>query len=456
MRFRNTLILGVLFVALAGYVYFVEFRRAEEANKKETLFHFAEDDARAVTLKYPDREIALEKIDGHWKLTQPVQAPADDSATKNLIKAIADCEIKKRLGETPADLKPFGLDNPDVVIRVKLADRELPEIKVGKTTPVGYSTYIQRADDPQVMLTTAAFHSGMQKQVRDLRDKQILSFEDADVKRISISGPDRDLLLTRSDGGWKIERPRDLPADDSVVRSYLSSLRTMRATDFPEENPSSLAPYGLENPRLKITVFVGKDEDRKEFLVGNEAENNKVYVKSNSRPTIYEVNEWVQRELDKGVNEFRDKTVLTFDKDAVTAVTVAHANGETFTLVRKDGRWQVEGAEEEVVDAIKADQLLSDLHSLRAYQIVADTPESLEPFGLASPLLSITLRKGEDVLGTIKIGTYSKGEEKAYAAVHDGSSTVFGLQDYQVSRIDKRRASFLTPHPTPTTQAQAS
>jgi hypothetical protein len=449
MRFRNTLILGLILVALGSYVYFVEFERAAKESKKETLFDFDQNQVQAVTLKYPDREIALEKTAGEWRLVRPVESLADESTTKNLIRAIAECEIKKRLDDVPQDLKPFGLDAPGVVIHVKLETGELPEIRVGKTTPVGYSTYIQRADDPKVLLTSSAFHSGMDKQVRDLRDKQILRFEDADVRKIAVVGPDRQILLVQANGEWKIERPRSLPADASTVRSLLSSLRSMRATDFPDESPFDFAPYGLNSPRLTVTLFVGKDEDLKEILIGKEAKENKIYVKSSSRPTIYEVSDWIYRDLDKKLNDFRDKTVLAFDKDAATEVEIVPGDGESFTLQRKDKTWRLSGTEQEV-DAAKADQFLSDLHSLKGYEIAAEAPESLEPFGLTSPKLRITLRAGEGTIGTVRLGASSSAEgEKAYSAMREGESTVFRLQDYLFTRLDQKRTHFLV-HNTPT------
>jgi hypothetical protein len=453
MRFRNTLILGLVLVTLGSYVYFVEFERAAKESKKETLFDFDQSQVQAVTLKYPDREIALEMIGGEWKLVRPVEALADESSTKNLIRAIAECEIKRRLDEVPGDLKPFGLDAPDVVIRVKLESGELPEIRVGKTTPVGFSTYIQRADDPKVLLTSSAFHSGMEKQVRDLRDKQILRFEDADVRKIAVVGPDRDILLVRAGDDWKIEQPRAYAADTSTVRSFLSSLRAARATDFPDENPADLQPYGLDMPRLAVTLFVGKDEDRKEILIGKEAKEDKLYVKSSSRPTVYEVNDWVYHDLDKKLNDFRDKTVLAFDKDAITEVAIVPSDGESFTLQRKDKTWHLSGAQEQV-DATKADQFLSDLHSLKGYEIAAEAPESLEPYGLASPKLTITLTAGENPVGMVMLGAYTSAEgEKAYAALHEGEPSVFRLRDYYVfTRLDHKRSDFLA-RDTPTTKS---
>jgi hypothetical protein len=452
MRFRHTLVLGLIFFALGAYVYFVEFERAAEERKKETLFDLMQDDVDEVVLSYPDREITLIKATDKWKIIEPIQAPADQLAAKNLVRAIAECEVTKRLDDVPEDLEPFGLLEPDVVIRVKRKGEALPEIRVGKNTPVGYSTYIQRADNPKVMLTESAFHSGMQKEVEDLRDKTIVEFNDDEVRKIAVVAPDRNLLLARSNDKWKIEQPSEYNADESRVRNFLSTLRSSRATGFPDENPADLEPYGLASPRLQVTLFLGEDEERKEILVGGEAGDSKIYLKSGSRPTIYEANDWVYRDLNKNLNDFRDKTILPFDKDAVTSVEVHGRDPEAFELQKVGEKaWALVGGTGEV-DAAKADQFVSDLQSLDGYEIAADEPEDLSAYGLASPEFTLTLRGKNETIGTMYLGTFlNENGEKNYSAMADGTATVFLVRDYLYKRTAKNVAHFLVPQvPTQT------
>src|SRR5512147_2333375 len=101
MRLRNTLILALLLLGLGAYLYFVESKQIAEEAKKTKLVDFNPDDVTALTLTYPDREIVLEKSDGVWRLTKPVQTAADDITVKNLLRAIADAEVKKTLDEPP-------------------------------------------------------------------------------------------------------------------------------------------------------------------------------------------------------------------------------------------------------------------------------------------------------------------------------------------------------------------
>src|SRR5215831_4698797 len=238
MRLRNTLILALLLAALGAYLYFVEARQMAEEGKKEKLVDLNADDVTGITLAYPDRQIVLAKTDGAWRVVKPVDAAADDVTVKNLIHAIADAEVKKTIDEPPADLAQFGLTQPMVTLTLTTKDKTLPELKVGKTTAVSNSTYVQRADQAKIYLTGSAFHAGMDKQVKDLRDKKILDFKEDQITRVALHGPEGDVVLAKTDGNWTIEKPVAFKADGNAVRSLITSVRNLRATDFASDAPS--------------------------------------------------------------------------------------------------------------------------------------------------------------------------------------------------------------------------
>ncbi len=452
MRFRSTLILILLLVGLGAYVYWVEYPKAQQEAQKKTLFDFKADDVTGVSLVYADREIDLKKSGDEWRLTKPMDVAADAVTVKNLVNAIAECEVKKELTDTSADLAQYGLDKPFVKVTVKLKDKQLPEALVGKNTPVGFSTYVQRADDKKILLSNSAFRSGMDKQVKDLRDKTIITFVDKDVNKIELHGEGKDIRLAQKDDNWSIEQPAAYAADAATVRSLLSTLRSMRAVDFASDQPTDVAQYGLDQPRLKVSLFLGKDNTERALLLGKETDKKEVYVQESGRPTVYTVSDWVFRDVNKNLGDLRDKTVLAFDRDAVTAVDAKRNDGATFKLVRGDDKqWRVEGREGKPAETIIG-QYLGDLHDLKGYDIAADHPTDIAQYGLDQPLLTVTVTGADGkAVGTILLGEHQNADgKKEYAAMTAGGPTVFLIRDYLVTRLNKQPQDFIeVPTPTP-------
>lgn len=454
MRLRTTLILLLVLIGLGAYVYLVERPAAEEEARSKKLLDFDKDQIVELALVYEDREMHLAKTDDEWTLEKPLEARADASSVNSLLNTLANAEVDKQLEDVSANLGSYGLDTPLVTVRMKTKDAELAAVSVGKDTPFGSSTYTRRAEEDNVLITTSSLRYAVDKQVKDLRDKTIVRFEDDDVRQIDIRGTEKHLRLERKDGQWNLVEPASLAADQSAVRSYLSSLRSMRATDFPADAVEDLILYGLDEPRLTVTLVL-QDGNETRVLLGDEAEESNLYVKLEDRPTVFTVSDYVFGNLDKDANDLRDKTLLAFESDAVSAVQITRQDGSVTRLRRENGGpWTVEG--DDAKPATSAiDQYVDDVQQLKGYEIAADDPADLAEFGLDNPLLSVQLSGADGVdLGTIVIGRYDGDDDKSYAAMRRGGNTVFRVREYLVTRVDKPHSTFVeTPEETPAAEA---
>jgi hypothetical protein len=452
MRFRTTAILLLVFLALAAYVLWIEVPKAEHEAEKKSLVQLNADDVTEISLAYADREIVVSKSGAEWRLVKPIEAPADGAAAKNLATSIAQAEITKEITEPSSNPAEYGFDQPLVTVTVRMGEKTLPAIQIGKATPVGFNAYVKKADDAKVYLTSASFRTGMDKQAKDLRDKTIASFSDADVRKIRVQGEGGDILLSQKDNQWSIEQPATYAADGAAIRNFLSTLRSMRAVDFPAEMASD--QYGLDEPTLAVTLTLGDDGRELRLAFGKETEQKQIFVQRNRQGTVYAVNDWVRHDLNKTVDDFRDKTVLAVDRDAVAGIQIAGKQG-TVKLVRgADKTWRVEGVEEKALQP-PIDQYLADLVDLKGYEIVADHPDNLAPFGLEPATLTVTLfGKDEQEIGRVLFGERPGGEGKVdHTAMQAGGPTVYLVRDYLVTRLNKTKDAFVEKAPGATPAA---
>jgi hypothetical protein len=186
------------------------------------------------------------------------------------------------------------------------------------------------------------------------------------------------------------------------------------------------------------------------LLIGKENDKQEVFVKVGARPTIYTAGSFVLRDLNKSLKDFRDKTVLAFATDAVTAIDVQRGDGEQFSLKQKDKDiWTISTDPNATPDKAKVAQLLTDLKDLKGYDIAAETAAEREPFGLGTPELTIALQGADGPIAKLLVGTVSVQEDKKeYTALQEGRDTIFLIRDFLFTRLNKTAKDFL-PRATP-------
>jgi hypothetical protein len=437
-------VLAVLVAALGAYLWFYEVPQAAREAEKEGLVAATEDAITGLELAYPDRTITLVKDGGAWRLVKPVEAAADETVVKSMLTAVLGAKVQKSLDELPADLGAFGLATPATTIRLTAKDGTVPPIHVGGTTKIGAKAYVRKGDEAKIYLTASTLKTSIDKQVRDLRDKQLLAFEDDDVVRVEVAKPGAPpTVLARTGDGWTVG-PGGQPADPTEVRTYLASLRTTRAVDFPDDAPADLGKYGLATPRLTVTVATGKDgATTQQLLVGAEAPGEtakQIYVKRPDRPTVFAVGEWALRSFDKDAAALRDKTVLAFDPAALGRMVLERKEGAGATFVRTaDGAWTVDGADAVKAKATAIQRLADDAKDLKGSGIAAEPPGDLARFGLAAPTLRLALAdKSGQPVGTILAAKH----DGKYYVMREGGPTVFETRDYMYTRLDKQARDF--------------
>lgn len=458
MRFRNTLILLLVVAALGAYVSYVEHPAMEREALEGKLLSFDRGKVSGMTLDSPKGKVELAKDEsGSWHVTSPRAVAADQVSVDGILSALEGAEVKKKLDETPADVAPFGLDKPEstIVLAIDGAQRKLA---FGKKTPIGGSVYVRRNDEPAVLLTADTVRAIGQRGLDDLRDKSVLSFTDNDVEEITITGVEGEPTVLKKVGAeWTLTAPASAKADVTQVRSLLASLRALRATAFVDDAGSPPdAKYQLAPPR--VTVELGLAGGTKKTLaVGGATEDpakKEIYAQSLPGDTVYVVGSHVYSTAAKRALDFRDKTVLAFDKAKVTALTTERSDGQGFALEKKGAQWSVADAGTTGVKEFVATRFVDDLRELKGTDIASESGPRPE-FGLDQPTISVKLAGADGPIGVVRVKVLGEGAEKKIYATADGSQTVYLLQDYVFQRVDKKRGDFLLI-PTPTPAAGAS
>jgi hypothetical protein len=463
MRFRNTLIALIVLVLLGGYAFVNYYFSKPEAAR--TAFDIKGDDIAKIDLKYPNRELTVERKAGEpWMITAPMGAKADQTTANNLARAIADCEITKTVEDKADDLAPFGLTKPQVTVTVTdTRGKTLPGLVVGKNTPVGFSSYLKYTDKPEIMLTSSAFASGMNKTADQMRDRELMSFKVDDVQKLVLTHDDgSQVVIERSGDKWKITSPGTYEADPTQVRQVLTTLGDSKVADFITDQPSNAAQYGLEKPHLVATVYLANGGAQESLLFGfkqKESGKDGIYVRRGERAPIYTVAPWVMSGVDKTVLNLRDKTVLTFDPSKVETITLNPIEKPEFVIKRGDGgKWNlVADKKTSPADVPVVERFMDQIRDLKGNSIIMDPVKTPAMFGLDKPTLVVTLQdKDGREIGQLRLAKIDVKQAPAagstepspatarteYYAASSASTALFSTDDFLFSQLNKSADDF--------------
>src|SRR5437764_5174482 len=238
-----------------------EQKKAEAKEKSEKLLDFDKARAKELRIAKDGQPVArLVKGEKSWKLVQPVEAEAEDTAVDALISSLSGLKQKKDLPDEK-DLKAFGLDKPKLEVALKLDDGKEQGVQIGTDNSFDNTLYAKTLADSKVRVVDAYQKTALEKTAFDLRDKKVTHLDDAsDLKRIEVSGVKSPYVLEKDGTTWKVN---GAAADAGAADRVASALKSLRATGVAVEKVGSLKEFGLDKPRatVKLAVVAGSDTD---------------------------------------------------------------------------------------------------------------------------------------------------------------------------------------------------
>lgn len=419
------IIVLVLLSIVGGTALYIGHQPVPEKTPK--LFTVASSDIDKIDLRYPDREITLQRGGPGWKIVKPVETDADQVTADGVATAVSGLEITDTVAQNTADLAQFGLANPAVVVTLTTRDkRTLPGIMVGRDTPVGSSSYIKTTDKPAILLVSSSFPAQVNKTLNDLRTRVLFGFKPDEVHKIVLASADTPAIeLDRTGDKWGIAKPGAYAADDSEVKQFLDMVTGARVVNFVGDESTNLDKYGLEKPRLTVSIYGGKDNAQESLMLGAKETGSSeggIYARrgeGTDRPVFTVAGDAFDR-LNKTLLDLRDKTVLGFDQSKVDRVEVTLGKS-TLTISRKSGgKWQgLADGKSAPAEAPVVASLFDQLHGLIGTKIVEDPMTDANRFGMASPNVAIALY-GKD---TALIGSVNVSEIEVTAETNEGGAT---------------------------------
>ncbi|MBI4012451.1 MAG: DUF4340 domain-containing protein [Candidatus Rokubacteria bacterium] len=262
------------------------------------------------------------------------------------------------------------------------------------------------------------------------KDRVWKGLESKDIEEVAITRKGETLQLKKSGDAWSLASPVQGRAESQPVQDMLGSLASLRVEREIEPRPSKPADFGLETPAAEIS-FTAKGAKHRVRLGTKNPTGLWVYAQLDDKPAVVLVPDSLLRDAEKPVADFRDRTVLTFEKKDVKGLEVRTPGGQQVAAQLKGPEdWQVTSPLPVKADREQVSGLLDKLKAVKIKEFVTEAPKGPDPYGLDRPL-ALTLWLGEEKERSAKTLRLGKAvpEKKAIYAQREGDPTVFTVEE---------------------------
>ena len=437
MKPKGLLTAVALLAMLGGAVWWSNKRQAsagKSSDKTVKLLTIPEDQFQEIRVKKVTGEVIdLQKQDGKWKITEPTQLPADQDAVSSMVTNLASLNADTTVDEKPADLKPFGLNDPTLDIQVKLKNGKTEGVLIGDDTPTGSGAYAKLPGSPKVVTIASFVKSTLDKRPDDLRDKRLLTFDQDKLTRVDLQAKGQAIEFGKdAQNEWQIVKPRPLRADSSAVSALVDKLRDAKMDLSSADDPAKkwgstekVASATVTDSSGTQTIEIRKDKDKN------------YYAKSTAVPGIFKTSADVGDALDKGLDDFRNKKVFDFGFSDPGKVELKNA------VYTKSGDKWMSGSK--TMDNASVQSLIDKLRDLSATKF-ADSGNITGASSAPQPVFeaTVTSNNGKRVE---KVTIRKQGSQ--YFAQRENEPSIYELDSKSVDDLQKAAGAVKEAAPEP-------
>jgi hypothetical protein len=207
--------------------------------------------------------------------------------------------------------------------------------------------------------------------------KKVLTVEEQAITSLTFKTDREELVFERTpDKGWALIKPIRAEADTRELQNLIPAIVLGSVHRVVEENPTALAPFGLDNPVVAVTIKGGSAEDT--LLIGDTGPlSSTLYVLRTSDHALLLTDLAPKDFVNKSLMTFRKKDILHIPSGEVDRIRLTYPTTEIVLYRVSDKpkpRWKIRYPVEAEADLNEVRMLLFRLEDLKAMSIVDPGP----------------------------------------------------------------------------------
>lgn len=382
MRQVNLLIAAVILALLSGAVWWAKRHPQAAPTPAAATPKLADIQPAQVTeidLKKKDGStLTLKRENNKWAITSPEALPTDQDAVNSMASSLNPISADNVVEENATDFSKYGLNTPSLTVTVHEKNGKSDVIEFGDDVPAGSLVYARAGSGSKVYAVASSTKTSFDKSENDIRDKRLLTFDSNGLTRIELERPKSDVEFGKNNQNeWQILKPQPYRADNFQVEELLRKLSEAKMDLAGGADDAKKAQTAYAAGQL-IGSAKATDSSGTQTLTVHKDKDD-YYAKSSVVAGAYKISADLGKEIEKSLDDFRNKKIFDFGFSDPTRIEVQHGGGDK-TYVRSGSDWKMNG---QTIDAGSIQAFIDKLRDAAAAKFVTT--------GFTSPVLTITV-----------------------------------------------------------------
>lgn len=467
MNLKKTLILAAVLALSVAYLREILLpSRERERSERIAFSRVATDSIQSLDVAPSgdeSRPYSLERITGpagtrtsagvSWTLRGVSGAVLDSEQIGGLLTGLTSLEVEGPLDErdTGYDVSVFGLDKPALSVTLTEKGGARTEVAFGKKNEYLSKRYVKISGRKGIFLADDGQFLRVNKTSSDIRSKTPCMFSDSDVRSVILSSASGRVKVDQEIvGSWRIVEPKNLPASNESLQTFLKAVKGLRAEEFLDNATSRRAELGLNSPQVTVSLSFRDGIEPREvtYVVGRqsgEGTQSGTYLSSSTTDTLFKLQTGDVSHLAKSVDDLRERKIVAYDESQIKKLSATLDDGSRVEITVSGVSWTINGKQS---DPVFMQQYLKDVASFSA----AEFPTSVPADAFQKPMLMLDITKDAESNQrvTVTVGAELKGanQEVLRFVKSSASDTIYAVRDIEAKRVVPREET-LVEHPTP-------
>jgi len=221
---------------------------------------------------------------------------------------------------------------------------------------------------------------------------QLLPLKKDDVTGVILERPADGFKIhaVKTDDQWKIIEPIETEGDRFAIEGLINAVVNSKISRVVAQDTTSLQDFGLK-PSKAMVVLLAKAGVKDTVFVGNKNPTGSfLFVRRGHQPKVELTSTSMSYQVSKSLFDYRDKTVLKFDKDAVEKLDLKVPKGH-FVVEETGNSWTITSPIHKKADKTEVDKILNKVKDARVKKFVVETTSNLAKYGLLHPRYVFTV-----------------------------------------------------------------